>query len=140
MDRIDHWPTALMTTVAAAQPRPFDWGVHDCVTFAADCVRAMTGADPLADLPGWASARQALRVIHDLGGMEAALSARLGEPIAPAFAQRGDLGLLHADPAGDDMTGITVAVCMGDVWLAPGTDGLERLPLAAVAKAWKVGR
>jgi hypothetical protein len=139
MDRVSNWPSALLDVISKASATPFDWGSHDCVTFAADCVRAITGADPLADLPPWASAKQGLRVIADAGGMPAALSARFGEPIPPAFAQRGDIGLLTDTSADEEATGITVAVCMGDVWLAPGTDGLERLPLAAVAQAWKVG-
>lgn len=140
MDRVENWPSALLAVVADAMHAPFVWGAHDCVTFAADCVRAVTGVDLLADLPGWAGPKQALRVIEEQGGMAAALTARFGEPIGPAWAQRGDVGLLVEGEAGDGLTGIAVAVCMGDVWLAPGTDGLERLPLAAVAQAWKVGR
>lgn len=140
MDRIPNWPSALLAVVADASRAPFEWGVHDCVTFAADCARAMTTADPLADLPPWASARQALQVIESEGGMAAALTKRFGEPIAPAFAQRGDVGLVAGSAPGEGLTGIALAVCMGDVWLAPGTDGLERLPLAAIGHAWKVGR
>lgn len=133
MNRLDRWDTRLMECVHAAQDRPFDWGSHDCVTFAADCVRAMTGEDPLEGLATWADGKGAMRVIQSLGGIPAALTARFGEPINPAMARRGDLGMTDGE-----VTGCVVLVCCGDWWVGPGPDGMQRLPLEAVRQAWRV--
>lgn len=138
MSRVEHWERKLLDVVEAARPRAFAWGQHDCVTFTAECVTAITGTDPLADLPPWSSATGAMRTIEAVGGLEAALTERFGDPIAPAFAQRGDLGLLEADRS--PITGVTLAVCVGEWWVAPAQRGLARLPLDAINAAWRVGR
>ena len=56
------------------------------------------------------------------------------------MAQRGDVATLKADatPEGIEATGWTVAVCVGDYFVAPGVGGLRRIPLAAVDQAWRV--
>jgi hypothetical protein len=43
MTRLELWPSRLDAVIQAAATRPFAWGEHDCCTFAADCVEAVTG-------------------------------------------------------------------------------------------------
>lgn len=133
MDRLDRWDMRLMECVQAAQTKPFEWGSHDCVTFAADCVRAMTGCDPLKGVEPWGDAKGALRAIQARGGLSDAITSLFGEPIPPAMARRGDVGMTDGD-----VTGFGLLVCCGDVWVGPGLDGLQRLPLDVVRQAWRV--
>lgn len=113
---------------------PFAWGRHDCCLWAADCVLAITGTDPAADVRGtYADAAGAAAVLAGIGGIETA-GARAGEQIAPMFATWGDVGLVVSDGRN------TLAVCAGAGWLAPAADGLALLPFNAAMTAWRVAR
>jgi hypothetical protein len=137
-ERLQHWDRHLLDAVEAARERQFVWGEHDCVTFAAACVTAITGADPLANLPRWSNATTARRAVEAVGGLDAALTERFGAAVPPAYAQRGDLGLMYADRS--PVTGATLAVCLGEWWVAPADTGLGRVRLDAIEAAWRVGR
>lgn len=130
MSRLQHWPRLLDQYVDAARARQFEWGTHDCVTFAAGAVRAITGRD--VGLPAWGSALQAERALQALGGLRAAVTSRMGPAMEPAHAQRGDVLLLQQE--GRDV----LAVCMGHVWAAPGADGVVFGPAAEAVAAWRV--
>lgn len=127
---------AYAQVIALALLREFRWGSHDCVTFAAECVEARTGRNPMAGLE-WPDASTAARMLRQIGGLRAAVTSRLGEPGAPGYARTGDVALC-TDP--NDATGREMlAVCHGGVLLAPSAKGLAVLPLAAARCAWRVG-
>ena len=137
MKRRDDWVERLNETVRAALARPFAWGTHDCATFAADCVLAMTGADPAARWRGtYATALGAQRALfHDGLWDLAALGDRLfGPPIAPAYAQRGDVVLAPLDGH------MTAAVVVGAIAVGPARDGLRAVAVAEATRAWAVAR
>lgn len=132
MRRAD-WAEQLASFEDARRAMPFVWGKNDCVTFAMDAVRAMTDADPIADLRGrWATALGATRLLNKLGGIEAAATARFGAPKAPKFAQRGDVVLVRT--AGRD----SLAVCTGVLAIGAGVESLERVPMTEARMAWTV--
>jgi len=132
MHRLPDWQSRLAACLAERYQRPFAWGQQDCALLAADCVHAVTGADPAADLRGYTTAREAVRVLHRHGGLRGLAAARLGAPIAPAFAQLGDVGVVRAGKRE------AMAVCGGGFWLAPGRYGLVAYPLAEAVVAWGV--
>ena len=75
---------------------PFVWGVHDCCTFCADAVQAITGVDVMGTLrQRYQSAFEALALTQELGGLQAAVSSVLGEPCSPALCTVGDVLLLR---------------------------------------------
>ncbi len=124
----------LDALVAQRMAAPFEWGVHDCCLWAADCVRSLTGTDHAADVRGtYSDAAGALRVLARLGGVEA-VAARAGAPVTPLGAAVGDVGLIVLDDRS------LLAVCMGAVWLAPGAQGLGAHALQDARKAWRVAR
>jgi hypothetical protein len=128
------WRTALDALVAARMTQPFEWGRQDCCLWAADCVQATTGIDHAADVRGsYSSAAGALRVLAELGGIEA-VAARAGEPIPPLAAGVGDIGLIVLDDRA------LLAVCLGAVWLAPTARGLAAHALPEATQAWRVAR
>ena len=137
MTRLPDWPERLAELFAAMAGRAFCWGVHDCCTFAAEAVQVVTGADPLADLRGrWSSRAEAQALLGALGGLEVAVTARLG-PAMPnhRLAQRGDIAMV------DTAAGPALAVCAGSHLLAPGLSGVARVDLfgGQVLAAWGVG-
>lgn len=124
---------ALIAAIEAHSARGFRWRRgRDCVSFAAECVKAQTGQDLLAGVPGWKSRREAMALADERGGLIWALDQML-RPIAPAMAQRGDIAGLP-----DDLFGIRLMVVEGDTLVGPGQRGLERLPRSAMAMAWSV--
>lgn len=132
MRRVD-WEERLSALVAAALGEGFVWGAHDCCTFAADAVVACTGRDVMGELRGtYGSVRTAMRVLEAEGGLAAAVTARLGAPIAPLMAQRGDVVLHEVEgyPA--------LAVVMGTHALAPMAKGVQRIPTRGWLNAWRV--
>lgn len=113
--------------ITAHLARPFVWGQHDCVLFAAGWVRNLTGSDPLAGLPAWQNARQAVRAIRGAGGLVAALDARF-TPIPPKQAMDGDLALYRG----------CVCLFSGASIVGPNLHGLEFVRRSAAGQAWRV--
>lgn len=111
---------------------PFVWGLRDCCLFAADCVRAMTGADPAAEYRGrYNSEHESSALVP--AGIEAAIDRALGQRIPPRKAQRGDVVMVptrHGDMAG------VVALDGRVALLLPA--GLRRVPLSLATSAWRV--
>lgn len=120
---------AMLAAIAARAAMPFDWKANDCARFAAAIVEAQTGKRPLRGLR-WSTAAGAKRVLDRLGGMEAAVSARL-LPIAPAEAQRGDIAGVP-----DANLGLRLMVIEGGTLVGPGEHGLKRQPRTAMTHAW----
>jgi hypothetical protein len=138
--RMPDWQGRLLACLAAAENKPFAWGTHDCCVFAADCVQAVTGDDPLSHWRGrWRTERGAARVMRSVGGgglAQAAetLARECGWPlVAVAQAQRGDVALavIDAQP--------TILMCTGVHFVGPSATGWVRVPLSAVTKSWRVG-
>lgn len=144
MQRLRDWQERLAACLAERSDREFGWGTHDCCMFAADCVDACTGTDPAADLRGtYADIAGALEVVQAQGGLPAIAAARLGEEIAPALAQVGDVGVLPAMPRheGDPLVQAfphMLAVWSGAMWLAPWETGYVALPAEQALQAWRI--
>lgn len=124
---------ALFALIEARSRRPFGWrGGRDCVSFAARCAKAQTGIDLLAGVPRWKTRREALAAAEAMGGIEAALDARLTR-IPPAMAKRGDIAGLP-----DPLFGIRLMVVEGETLVSPGDRGLERRPRGLMTLAWSL--
>lgn len=132
-ERREDWPERLNEMIEMRRAMPFAWGVQDCASFAAACVAAMTDAAPLDGLPAWGSREDAEALLAELGGLDAAVTAMLGEPIAVTAARRGDV--VRVDVAGVAALGI----CLGAYAAAPGPRGLEWADMRHWRQAWRVG-
>ncbi|MCX9146626.1 DUF6950 family protein [Erythrobacter sp. WG] len=125
--------TALIEAIEARRLSRFRWRRgRDCVSFAAACVKAQTGSDPLAGLGSWANLREARERVSAEGGLEAALDARF-DRVPPALAQRGDIAGVP-----DPLFGIRLMVIEGEMLVGPATRGLERLPRSEMTIAWSI--
>jgi hypothetical protein len=131
--RLPDWEARLANLVVEAQTRRFAWGTFDCCIFAADCVQAMTGKDPMQGLRGYTTWRQSVLLVRQLGGLPAAVKQALGDPLEhPALAQRGDVVLVNTKlPA--------LGVVVGASALAPLSTGVQRFPVGDWVTAWRVG-
>jgi len=137
--RISNWPSALVNHIDANRKRPFEWGAHDCMLWAASCVEAITGFDPASDLRGtYQTALAAYRIIEDRGGFD-----QLVESLLPGdegirthrnLAMRGDL-VTTTDEKGRKALG----VCDTHHGIFPGPNGLTFVKRGNLSSlAWRV--
>lgn len=130
---------AFAALIRDARRKPFEWGTHDCVLFAAAAIRARTGREALAELgiePTWSTALQATSAIVAAGGLRAAFTQLFGEPVSALQACPGDIALI-ADPE-HPLSRELLAVVHSGMVLAPSAAGLAAVPLSAVRAAWRV--
>lgn len=132
--RRQDWPLLLEIYVDQVAHKPFAWGEHDCVSFAIGWLALVRGdLSPREDLGlDYASALEALKFLAGRSVEEAVNEWGGLEPIAPAYAQRGDVVLVQI------LDRACLALCVGDHAAGPGMEGLELVPMTAASAAWKV--
>jgi hypothetical protein len=131
--RQQNWAIALQNQISQFNEKPFAWGTHDCFTFAADCVLAMTGEDKMAKRRGkYKTELGANKMLKKIGGVEKAITSELGEPIDPKLAQRGDV-VCFITPLG-----YAAGICIGSKIAAPGFEKIKFSPMTQAVKAWSI--
>ena len=115
--------------------QPHEWGTHDCVTFGADCVLAITGQDPIAAERGtYENNIEAARVIAQAGAASLGDLAAMRLPeIHVSQARRGDAVLCE----GPD--GPFIAICQGHTAVGPAAHGLIHVQMSQAIRAYRVG-
>jgi hypothetical protein len=126
-----------LDTIEAHRPLPFRWAgrddAHDCCTFPAACLDAMTDGRYLDDLlANYSDEVTALAYIASNGGLEQTLTRHLREPIRVSFMRRGDVALVVR--GGREFVGI----CAGDILYSAGPEGLITNPRESATRAWSV--
>jgi hypothetical protein len=135
--RVEDWLMRLDAVLSAAAGKPFVWGRHDCWTFAASCIEAVTGTRPDPQWLGdYTSNAGALRAVRRAGfaDMAAALDATVGPRAAIAMAARGDIVLVAAEGA----EGFGVIDTSGEAVCCVGMEGLVRRSLSDVVARWSI--
>jgi len=136
MYRKPDWETRLAAYLDPLRLRAFAWGQHDCCTFAAGAVEAMTGVDPMPEFRGhYSTLRGSVRALRSVGrgDLASTLDAKF-EAVAASLAQRGDIV----------MSSGLLGVCFGAFLIAVGREGdregLIRIDRAAwtAPRAWRV--
>lgn len=131
---------ALNAFLSAAVRRPFARGDHDCIMFAADWARELTGRDPAAAWrSAYASRGQASAILAQGGGLEVMVGkvleaqgwVRVREPRA------GNIGIVAAPTQEQPQGGRVVGVCAGrhGSWALVTARGLYIGPAPHIA-AW----
>lgn len=127
------WPERLARFIEERRSAPFQFGssAHDCCSFAAGAVNAITGVDPSTAWP-YRNEIGARRLIIEAGGLDSLVTRALGEPVHPAQAGRGDVVLAELEE------GPTVGVCLGRDCVFPADVGVTFRPRSVIALAWNV--
>ena len=142
--RREDWPERLADKLREWRERSFQWGTADCMQFTTDIVQAMTERD-ITYQPRWKYSTEfgGLKAIRERYEIEfgmpdrplepreylaALVTRKLGVPVHPNFAQRGDV-LMHGNNLG---------ICSGSVGVFRAHEGLVYINLADCSKAWKV--
>jgi hypothetical protein len=126
------WRQRLGVLIQDRMTTPFEWGSQDCCLWAADCVLAVSGVDYAAPFRGrYSTAAGALEMLLAAGGL-VALADQVGPRISALMASFGDIGIVQLEDRQ------LLAVCAGEVWLAPAAAGLAARPLPEALVAWRV--
>lgn len=108
--RKPHWEESFSIYIANAREQRFKWGENDCAVFAAGAIKAVTGTDLLPGFVGqYGNVREAVKWLRANGyeSFQHAVSDRLGEPVHPAKAGRGDIVMRRVGNAN------VLGVCVG---------------------------
>lgn len=115
MYRKPDWETRLAAYLEPLRARPFEWGAHDCCTFTAGAVEAMTGVDPMPEFRGsYSTATGSARALRRIGAGDLAstMDAKF-EAVPASLAQRGDIV----------MSSGLLGICFGGFLIAVGSEG-----------------
>jgi len=136
MQRLADWEARLAAYLEPLRLCSFQWGEHDCCTFAGGAVKAMTGVDPMPEFRGrYTTAIGSARALKRFGAgtLEATMDSKF-TAVAPSLAMRGDVV----------MSGGLLGICLGTFAMAVGAEGeregLVRLPRPEwiEPRAWRV--
>lgn len=127
--RREDWPRRLQNFIFARRKMPFAWGTNDCVCLAADWLEEATGQAIARD---WHDAASAMRALKERGGMQAAVTEVLGEPIDWRLAQRGDIVMIRVEDRE------SLSVCTGEYVLVAAEDGALLHRIDDAVAAWRV--
>lgn len=130
--RLEGWERRLEEMIEGARERPFSWGTHDCATWAAAVVLALTGRDLGATWRGsYSTVRGAMAAVKKRGGDDLcdAVTLELGAPLTDILlARRGDIV----------SDGSALGVCVGSHAAFLGSNGLVFQRMARCNMAWAV--
>jgi len=123
--RLNDWPEQLAKAIRDAQA--FDQDYY-CLTFAADCVQAMTDVDYLTDYRGLNLDEAKDKFSHTAHrSFYHYLVSTFGKPVPLSFAKRGDL-VVQTEPE------MSVGICLGQNTAFVADGGLTYQP--TLAQRW----
>lgn len=124
--------------------RPFRYGTTDCVLFLADWLLVCgRNRDIAEDYRGTYSDEDAcFAILRAKGGLlrlVASYARELAlEPVRPAIAPTGAIGVIRYQPEGDRERHLGAIRCPSGRWASKCTNGLLMVGAPRVAAAWKV--
>jgi len=140
--RFPDWERRLGECLAAAAEKPFQWGSFDCALSACDCIQAITGIDPAAEIRGtYSTAEQVRKLFVEHGGTLESLAtffaSRLEMPeVGPFYAHRGDVVLVNNETPD---RALAIVDFSGRFARCASENGLARLAMKRWIRAWRVG-
>jgi hypothetical protein len=129
------WKRQLWTTLDEAKDRPFEYGVHDCVTLTAQVLDAMLEEPRFVALVRgtYSTERDAQRLIAG-DGLQELVTRELGPSVPRNLARQGDVCLADLE------RGPAVGICCGpNIAFAGLTGGLVYRELDAAIVSWRIG-
>lgn len=137
MTRLINWQTNLSALIEAKRAEPFDFTKHNCLMWAFDAVKAVTGEDFSLDYRGKYKnekiAALMLRKIDDVKTPKELLIKKLGKTKPIGFSKIGDIVLVNPNKAGLELAGNirlfgeVPGVCYGQTSFFVGEFGLIQI-------------
>lgn len=139
MRRVEGWDTRLSDLFEEYRHEPFQWGFHDCCTFAKRDYEIMLGVSPVG-MPSWTDYASAAALVQ-YKTLADWLTEILGDPVEGWMtARRGDVVLIEGASPQDIPGALGVLGVVGGSMIAcTGLDGIAFVPLSRAARTWSVG-
>lgn len=131
--RYKDWDKRLNDFLKERRGMSFEWGVNDCLHFAAAGVEALTGDNFAKDYPSYDTEKAAHELLENEGGVAKIITKHLGRSTRRLLtAQRGDVVIVRVPQpvAGLVDDSGRYAVCAT-------SEGLRRYPLERAWRLWK---
>ena len=129
------WQERYHAAIKNAQLVPFTWGVHDCITFAAYMVDAISDTAVtvrMRERYSWTSEAEARALIEKAGSLRTLIEEFMGEAVPWAQTTLGDAVL--AIQNGKEI----VAIHDGSNLIAPDAVGIAGVPLSCAVVGWRI--
>lgn len=138
MIRLDGWERRLDQAIATGRRAAFQYGgdtPHDCLSFPALCIAAVTGTDLYEPWRGrYADEGGARALVPDIEQLLEGLAARLSWPALDARqARKGDLAAVRLGAT------FLCAVVYEGLVIPEAPRGLRRFNLLMAEKVWRIG-
>lgn len=138
--RVTDWETKLANYIESVKAKPLRYGTFDCAIFAAKCIEAITGTNPISDLLGkYKSKKESLALIKSLcpsGEYSELIKIRCAnskyKEVTRAYAAHGDL-VEYMTPEG-----VGLGICLGSDFIAVGPKHLLFYSMQLALKIYKV--
>lgn len=131
MERYQDWAPRLNKYLTDVQSDRFQMGVHDCCTFAAGAIEAMTGVDHMSEFreqyDSWESSDEALIAIGQ-GDLYATLTKKFGQMKPAARGLKGDIAWSEG----------SLGLVLGVYAIFLGANGLAYVKLTKLDGVFKV--
>lgn len=137
--RRDGWDVRLRDLVNSARQRTFEYGIHDCSTFALfDVPRALSGEEYRGRIGvDWKDEAEAMALLNDRG-VEYYVNRAFGEAVDGwRRARRGDIALVAPSTQTGNLP--LLAVVVGAMACVPGPKGLTFIRCERLEKHWRLG-
>lgn len=119
--------------ILECQEKPWAWGTHDCLQFAAGAVRALSGIDFAERYGEYRSRLGAYRIIADFADLSAFITSILGEALPRNAARFGYVVTAYGE------AGETAGVCLGGRSVfARAPKGIAHVDTARILHCWPI--
>lgn len=138
--RIDGWEKRLSELIEENSKRKFEYGIFDCVLFACDAIKSLTGLNPRRIIAKeYQGEGEASKIIEEWGGIERIANIVADryafESIPVLFAQRGDIVMAEIKNLK------SLGVCVGKKVAFPKLQGglvFMNIDSKLLIKAWRI--
>lgn len=132
--RYPDWPIRLNEYLASIRHKEFRIGRFDCCIYISGAVEAMTGENPMADVPAYSSWEEAKEVWKAEQSIYNMMRRRFGQPVHAGKAHQGDIAYIYR--GGHDMP--TLGIVLGRRTKIFGLEGFMDLRTVDIDKAFRV--
>lgn len=129
---VEGWEKRLSAYIVAMKNTSFEWGVNDCILFAAKGYEIIHGIDYYSQYLPYSTEEEAKEILKNNGGFKGIISKSLGSGHKNFLkAKRGDPVLMKIPNYTCGLVDDT-----GQFIIAPGKDGMVRYPINKATWVW----
>lgn len=131
LERFPDWAPRLNKYIIEVRDHKFEPGVHDCCTFVAGAIQAMTGVDVMPEYRGqYTTLEEGEAALAQLGQgkLYRTITRKLGRSIRGVFGAKGDVAFYQG----------CCGIVLGRLAMFIGEEGYVYAPISRLQRVWRV--